>query len=457
MIGPDDPVRFALAPWLAPAPPGGVLLAVSGGPDSTALMHAAASFRDTVTIHVATVDHGLRAGAAAEAAAVAHAANGLGLPHAILAWTGRKARDRLAGCGAAGALRTARRPCRDARGRARAHRAYPATIRPRRCCCGLPPAAASRGSPVCVRNGRSCRASASHGRSLPCPRPRLVDWCASRGCRVCRRSCQCRSALRPRTLRAAWPALEQEGLTSTRLVRLAERAARDEAALQALAERALDAASLPGAGAIRLDGTALTTLPEAVALRCLDRALERPALPHAAWSAWRLSCSVRCCRVCDGARWSGAPSPGSWLQPMPPESSASRPPRRVDPWRGVPTSPQGPPRYLARGRPLLTLGRRARMDPRRRAMSPSGAARARDRSMNPNFRNFALWVVIFLLVLALVTLFQNPGHRGGRQRDCLQPSAQRRGRRQDPVRRDLRTGRVRHLCRRRQLHVVCAE
>ena len=33
--------------------------------------------------------------------------------------------------------------------------------------------------------------------------------------------------------------------------------------------------------------------------------------------------------------------------------------------------------------------------------------------MNSNFRNFALWVVIFLLVLALVTLFQNPGHRGG--------------------------------------------
>ncbi|MGL5363646.1 MAG: ATP-dependent zinc metalloprotease FtsH [Bosea sp. (in: a-proteobacteria)] len=31
--------------------------------------------------------------------------------------------------------------------------------------------------------------------------------------------------------------------------------------------------------------------------------------------------------------------------------------------------------------------------------------------MNPNFRNFALWVVIFLLVLALVTLFQSPGQR----------------------------------------------
>ncbi|MET0606760.1 MAG: ATP-dependent zinc metalloprotease FtsH [Beijerinckiaceae bacterium] len=32
--------------------------------------------------------------------------------------------------------------------------------------------------------------------------------------------------------------------------------------------------------------------------------------------------------------------------------------------------------------------------------------------MNPNYRNFALWVIIFLLVLALVTLFQGPGQRG---------------------------------------------
>ncbi len=31
--------------------------------------------------------------------------------------------------------------------------------------------------------------------------------------------------------------------------------------------------------------------------------------------------------------------------------------------------------------------------------------------MNPHFRNFALWVVIFLLVLALITLFNNPGQR----------------------------------------------
>src|SRR6202011_1147949 len=31
--------------------------------------------------------------------------------------------------------------------------------------------------------------------------------------------------------------------------------------------------------------------------------------------------------------------------------------------------------------------------------------------MNPNFRNFALWVIVILLVVALVMLFQNPGQR----------------------------------------------
>ena len=35
--------------------------------------------------------------------------------------------------------------------------------------------------------------------------------------------------------------------------------------------------------------------------------------------------------------------------------------------------------------------------------------------MNPNVRNFALWVIIILLVLALVTLFQNPSHRNASQ------------------------------------------
>jgi tRNA(Ile)-lysidine synthase len=67
---------------LVPAP-GRLGLAVSGGPDSLALLLlAAAAYPGAV--EAATVDHGLRAASAAEAAAVRAAATGLGCPHATL-------------------------------------------------------------------------------------------------------------------------------------------------------------------------------------------------------------------------------------------------------------------------------------------------------------------------------------------------------------------------------------
>ena len=58
-------------------------VAVSGGGDSMALMHLAARLGKRA-LHVATVDHRLRPGAAGEAAAVAAAAAALGLPHETL-------------------------------------------------------------------------------------------------------------------------------------------------------------------------------------------------------------------------------------------------------------------------------------------------------------------------------------------------------------------------------------
>jgi tRNA(Ile)-lysidine synthase len=70
----------------------GLVLAVSGGPDSTALMLLAARWRDhaRVPLAVASVDHGLRAEASAEARKVGEWAAALGLPHAILNWRGEK-------------------------------------------------------------------------------------------------------------------------------------------------------------------------------------------------------------------------------------------------------------------------------------------------------------------------------------------------------------------------------
>ncbi len=67
-----------------------IALAVSGGPDSLALMHLAAAWRaarrEGPTLTVLTVDHGLRASSRDEALMVGRAAKALRLPHAILTW-----------------------------------------------------------------------------------------------------------------------------------------------------------------------------------------------------------------------------------------------------------------------------------------------------------------------------------------------------------------------------------
>src|ERR1700675_2102885 len=43
------------------------------------------------------------------------------------------------------------------------------------------------------------------------------------------------------------------------------------------------------------------------------------------------------------------------------------------------------------------------------------------RSMNANLRHFALWVIIVLLLLALFTLFQNPGQHASSQDISFSP------------------------------------
>ena len=67
-----------------------IALAVSGGPDSLALMHLAAKWRaergEGPMLSVLTVDHDLRPGSREEAEMVGRAADALGLPHTILTW-----------------------------------------------------------------------------------------------------------------------------------------------------------------------------------------------------------------------------------------------------------------------------------------------------------------------------------------------------------------------------------
>jgi tRNA(Ile)-lysidine synthase len=80
-----------------------ILIAVSGGPDSLALMHLVVEWRaararehlPAPQLYVATVDHGLRPGSDGEAGQVAVWAGALGLPHQILVWEGEKPRTRI--------------------------------------------------------------------------------------------------------------------------------------------------------------------------------------------------------------------------------------------------------------------------------------------------------------------------------------------------------------------------
>ncbi len=89
-----------LAALFAPLAGRRALLAVSGGPDSLALMRLAARWlvegqAAGASLYVATVDHGLRTGSREEAEAVAGWAEAVGLPHSILTWQGAKPRSRI--------------------------------------------------------------------------------------------------------------------------------------------------------------------------------------------------------------------------------------------------------------------------------------------------------------------------------------------------------------------------
>ncbi len=96
LIGPAELTRL-----FAPLAGRRALLAVSGGPDSVALMRLAALWLEQggadggAQIFVATVDHGLRAESRAEAEAVGRWASALGLPHEILLWQGAKPQSRI--------------------------------------------------------------------------------------------------------------------------------------------------------------------------------------------------------------------------------------------------------------------------------------------------------------------------------------------------------------------------
>jgi tRNA(Ile)-lysidine synthase len=107
--GTDLNARFAgaMGQLLGPDFPRDLGLAVSGGGDSMAMLHLARAWARPmgVQLWVVTVDHGLRAESAAEAAMVARECADLGLPHCTLRWQDRDGTGNLQAAARAARLR----------------------------------------------------------------------------------------------------------------------------------------------------------------------------------------------------------------------------------------------------------------------------------------------------------------------------------------------------------------
>lgn len=262
-----------------------ILLAVSGGPDSTALMQAAAHWGRAsggLSLRVATVDHGLRPEARAEAEAVGVAAAALDLPHAILAWA-----DRPPGPVSQEAAREARyRLLVDhavAIGAPRIATAHTFDDQVETILMRLTDGSGPSGLAGMAPATR--RGQVEHLRPfLHLRKAALVATCRARGWSFAEdpTNRDLRFA-RPRW-RALATALAAEGLTPERVFRLGGRMRRAEIALERAAERAQAAVELrradSKAGSVVLDFATLCGEPDEIAIRVLIRAL-RAASPGA--------------------------------------------------------------------------------------------------------------------------------------------------------------------------------
>jgi tRNA(Ile)-lysidine synthase len=256
-----------------------IVLAVSGGPDSIALMWLAARWRRALArgprLVAVTVDHGLRPEAAAEAREVRRLARNLDLPHRTLRWTGAKPRTGLPAAARAARYRLLAEAAR-ASGATHVLTAHTRDDQAETLLMRM-----LRGSGIA---GLAAMARESERDGLLLARPFLnvsksqliatlkkakVDFADDPTNRDT-------SFTRPR-LRALMPVLATEGGDTRNLARLASRLARANAAVEVLvdgAERYLALrdreTSHPG-----FDAKAFAAMPEEIRLRLLLRAIDR--------------------------------------------------------------------------------------------------------------------------------------------------------------------------------------
>jgi tRNA(Ile)-lysidine synthase len=261
-----------------------LVLAVSGGPDSTALMVLAARWRASLksgpTLLAVTVDHGLRKEAAGEARAVARLARSLGIAHRTLRWRGVKPKTGLPQAARAARYRLLAAAARDARAPAiltahtRDDQAETVLIRMSRGSgiAGLAAMARMSAMPTGADGGlRLVRPF------LEVPKARLIATVEAAGISFAEDPSNRDPRFARARLRGLMPRLAEEGLDAARLAQLARRLARAEAALAAATATAFDelSAEAAKAGEITFERDGFAALSPEIALRLLGRAVDQ--------------------------------------------------------------------------------------------------------------------------------------------------------------------------------------
>jgi tRNA(Ile)-lysidine synthase len=261
-----------------------LVLAVSGGPDSTALLHLMARWRATLRpaphLVAVTVDHGLRPEAKREAATVKRLSEKLGVAHVTMRWTGEKPST-----GIQEAARTARyRLLRTAARRARAScvvtahtlddQAETVLFRIARGSglagiCGM-----ARRIPIDNLTGGSDESGdvVLVRPLLDVAKARLIVTLRQAGIAYAADPSNADPRFMRTRLRQLMPALEKEGLTAPCLARLARRVRRSETAHEAVVDRAAQRLGLSAdSRSVVVSIADWRAFPDEIALRLLAR------------------------------------------------------------------------------------------------------------------------------------------------------------------------------------------
>ncbi len=273
--------RRLFADWkAAPA----LLLAVSGGPDSVALMWLAARWRRSLArgprLVAVTIDHGLRREAKGEAREVKRLARSLELEHRTVRWTGAKPKTGVPAAARAARYRLLARAARSC-GATHVLTAHTREDQAETLLMRL-----LRGSGVA---GLAAMARVTEREGILLARP-FLDVSKSQLVATLNKAKisfaddptnRDTTFTRPR-LRALLPVLAAEGANTRSLARLASRFARANAAIEILADGAERYLALknfvapkPALLAKTFDAKAFAALPEEVRLRLLLRAVNR--------------------------------------------------------------------------------------------------------------------------------------------------------------------------------------